>query len=166
MVNIKLPITHLIITSKITPQMSSPTSEEDKPASEVTKAEHFTAGSLIRLGSGDTKNIEDLQTEDFIKSASVSPDFSLQHSKLLRLGNFPYRPRYIKRHSKLVYAGNLCLVESNAFIPFNLKMIYSFVLPQKLFLSREKEIFHSKIFSRTNIYFHRQTSVSGVGGCC
>ena len=96
MVNIKLPITHLIITSKITPQMSSPTSEEDKPASEGYKAEHFTAGSLIRLGSGEEKNIEDLQTEDFIKSASVCPDFSLQHSKLLRLGNFSYRPRIDK----------------------------------------------------------------------
>ena len=95
MVNIKLPITHLIITSKITPQMSSTTSQEDKPHHEGHKAEHFTAGSLIRLGSGDTKNIEDLQTEDFIKSASVCPDFSLQHSKLLRLGNF-YRPRIHK----------------------------------------------------------------------
>ena len=89
MVNIKLPITHLIITSKIlpTPQMSSSTQAEDKAGKEGNKAEHFTAGSLIRLGSGDTKNIEDLQTEDFIKSASVCPDFSLQHSKLLRLGN-------------------------------------------------------------------------------
>ena len=95
MVNIKLPITHLIITSKITHQMSSTTSQEDKPAKEGYRAEHFTAGSLIRLGSGDTKNIEDLQTEDFIKSASVCPDFSLQHSKLLRLGNF-YRPRIHK----------------------------------------------------------------------
>ena len=66
--------------------MSSTASEEDKPASEGYKAEHFTAGSLIRLGSGEEKNIEDLQTEDFIKSASVCPDFSLQHSKLLRLG--------------------------------------------------------------------------------
>ena len=95
MVNIKLPITHLIITSKITHQMSSTTSQEDKAAKEGYRAEHFTAGSLIRLGSGDTKNIEDLQTEDFIKSASVCPDFSLQHSKLLRLGNF-YRPRIHK----------------------------------------------------------------------
>ena len=68
--------------------MSSSTQAEDKAGKEGNKAEHFTAGSLIRLGSGDTKNIEDLQTEDFIKSASVCPDFSLQHSKLLRLGNF------------------------------------------------------------------------------
>ena len=67
--------------------MSSSTPAEDKAGKEGLKAEHFTAGSLIRLGSGDTKNIEDLQTEDFIKSASVCPDFSLQHSKLLRLGN-------------------------------------------------------------------------------
>ena len=101
MVNIKLPITHLIITSKINPQMSSTASEEDKPASEGYKAEHFTAGSLIRLGSGEEKNIEDLQTEDFIKSASVCPDFSLQHSKLLRLGNFSFTDQeYIKIQHK------------------------------------------------------------------
>ena len=92
MVNIHLPISHLIITSKIhtKPPMSSTSSQQEKPAQEGYKTEHFTAGSLIELGSGDTKNIEDLHTEDFIKSASLSPDFSLQHSKLMRLGKFSF----------------------------------------------------------------------------
>ena len=49
--------------------------------------EHFRKGSVIQLGSGDTKKIEDLQTEDFVKSALISSDYSLEHSKLLRLGN-------------------------------------------------------------------------------
>ena len=66
--------------------MSSGT-QEDKPASNRDSSA-FNKGSLIQLASGDFKHIEDLQTEDFIKSASVSPDFSLQHSKLMRLGNF------------------------------------------------------------------------------
>ena len=71
--------------------MSSASPQEDKLGSEGYKTNRdlsaFTKGSLIQLASGDTKNIEDLQTEDFIKSASVCADFSLQHSKLMRLGN-------------------------------------------------------------------------------
>lgn len=47
--------------------------------------EHFMAGSVIQLGSGETKKVEDLQTEDFIKSAAYSSDLSLEHSKLTRL---------------------------------------------------------------------------------
>ena len=88
MVNIHIPISHFIITSKLTPKtpMSSRT-QEDKPATNRDSSA-FNKGSLIQLASGDFKHIEDLQTEDFIKSASVSPDFSLQHSKLMRLGNF------------------------------------------------------------------------------
>merc|ERR1719481_1127573 len=43
------------------------------------------AGSVIQLGSGETKKVEDLQTEDFIKSAAYSSDLSLEHSKLTRL---------------------------------------------------------------------------------
>ena len=88
MVNIQLPVSHFILTSKIRPKspMSVRVSQEgNTPTNRESSA--FNKGSLIQLASGDTKNIEDLQTEDFIKSASICPDLSLQHSKLIRLGN-------------------------------------------------------------------------------
>ena len=99
MVNIQLPISHIIIkTSKTSSkfQMSSDTShsldKKDKTYSNTSPKnepfqEHFRKGSVIQLGSGDTKKVEDLQTEDFVKSALISSDYSLEHSKLLRLGN-------------------------------------------------------------------------------
>ena len=68
--------------------MTSSNQREDKEyKTNQDSVSAFTKGSLIQLASGDTKYIEDLQTEDFIKSASVCPDISLQHSKLTRLGN-------------------------------------------------------------------------------
>ena len=90
MVNIQLPISHFILTSKLRPKspMSSGVTQEDRAATSTSReSSAFTKGSLIQLASGDTKNIEDLHTEDFIKSASICPDLSLQHSKLIRLGN-------------------------------------------------------------------------------
>ena len=46
---------------------------------------HFTKGSLIQLASGKIKNIEDLETSDFVESADLCPDVSLEHSRVMRL---------------------------------------------------------------------------------
>ena len=95
MVNFQLPISHIIITSKASSkfQMSSKESLDKKDknksnASQKIDSIHgpFKKGSVIQLGNGDTKNVEDLQTEDFVKSASSSANFVLEYSKLTRLG--------------------------------------------------------------------------------
>lgn len=46
----------------------------------------FMKGSVIQLGNGDIKNVEDLQTEDFERSAYSSANFALEYSRLTRLG--------------------------------------------------------------------------------
>jgi len=41
---------------------------------------HFTKGSIIHLASGELKRIEDLLTEDFVRSADISKDLCLDTS--------------------------------------------------------------------------------------
>ena len=96
MVNIQLPISHKIapaLTSSNKIQMSSEASQDSPTKSLIITPkveqlnERFMKGSVIQLGNGETKKVEDLQTEDFIKSAAFSSHLSLEHSKLTRLGN-------------------------------------------------------------------------------
>ena len=95
MVNLQLPISHIIITSKARSkvQMSSEASSEKiesnkSQASQKIGSIHgpFMKGSVIQLGNGDIKNVEDLQTEDFERSAYSSANFVLEYSRLTRLG--------------------------------------------------------------------------------
>merc|ERR1719341_2845528 len=51
-------------------------------------------GSVIQLGNGDIKNVEDLQTEDFVRSAYSSPNFVLEYSRLTRLEHCPGSGRF------------------------------------------------------------------------
>merc|ERR1719415_293512 len=98
MVNLQLPISHIIITSKTSSkfQMSSATSHEKQKDKNRLHAAHkieslqqpFKKGSVIQLGNGQMKKVEELSTEDFVKSASVTSEFSLEHSKLTRLVNW------------------------------------------------------------------------------
>jgi len=41
---------------------------------------HFMEGSIIHLATGDLKRIEDLSTEDFVRSAAVSKDLCIDTS--------------------------------------------------------------------------------------
>ena len=41
---------------------------------------HFTKGSIIQLANGDLKRIEDLSTEDFVRSADMSKDLCIDTS--------------------------------------------------------------------------------------
>ena len=46
---------------------------------------HFTAGSLIQLSSGDLRPVEDLNTEDFIKSAELSQEVQIDQSVVVNI---------------------------------------------------------------------------------
>ncbi|TKS77808.1 Ataxin-1 Spinocerebellar ataxia type 1 protein -like protein [Collichthys lucidus] len=46
---------------------------------------HFTKGSLIELASGRLKRVEDLRTEDFLRSADTSPEFHLSTCTVLQI---------------------------------------------------------------------------------
>lgn len=41
---------------------------------------HFRKGSVIQLANGDLKRIEDLSTDDFVRSANISKDLCIDTS--------------------------------------------------------------------------------------
>ncbi|XP_038137758.1 ataxin-1 [Cyprinodon tularosa] len=65
--------------SPSTPQTLSPAPHQSPSA----LLPHFTKGSLIELASGRLKRIEELRTEDFLKSADTSPEFHLSTCTVL-----------------------------------------------------------------------------------
>ena len=48
--------------------------------------QHFMKGSLIQLGNGDYKRVEDLETDDFKHSADVSSDLKIDSSTVVQIG--------------------------------------------------------------------------------
>jgi hypothetical protein len=46
---------------------------------------HFMKGSIIQLANGELKHVEDLTTEDFIRSAEASSDLCLDSSIIVSL---------------------------------------------------------------------------------
>ncbi|PWA31654.1 hypothetical protein CCH79_00006625 [Gambusia affinis] len=60
-------------------QTSSPALHPSPPA----LLPHFTKGSLIELASGRLKRVEELRTEDFLRSADTSPEFHLSTCTVL-----------------------------------------------------------------------------------
>ncbi|KAK5894931.1 hypothetical protein CesoFtcFv8_011573 [Champsocephalus esox] len=59
---------------------SPPTSHPSPPPALLP---HFTKGSLIELASGRLKQVEELRTEDFLRSADTSPEFHLSTCTVL-----------------------------------------------------------------------------------
>ncbi|KAL3185190.1 hypothetical protein MRX96_031066 [Rhipicephalus microplus] len=51
--------------------------------------ERRTARSIIQLGSGLLKKVEDLRTEDFVSSANLSRDLRIDSSRVLRVAEAP-----------------------------------------------------------------------------
>ena len=46
---------------------------------------HFTAGSLIQLSNGTLRPVEDLNTDDFIKSAELSNEVQIDQSVVVSI---------------------------------------------------------------------------------
>ncbi|CAJ1084862.1 histone-lysine N-methyltransferase 2A [Xyrichtys novacula] len=59
------------------------TSPTDLHPSPPALLPHFTKGSLIELASGRLKRVEELRTEDFLRSADTSPEFHLSTCTVL-----------------------------------------------------------------------------------
>ena len=52
---------------------------------------HFMKGSVIQLADGKLRRVEDLSTDDFVKSADISPDLCLDTSTVVNLTPLPDR---------------------------------------------------------------------------
>ncbi len=61
----------------------SPSHPPDLHPSPPALLPHFTKGSLIELASGRLKRVEELRTEDFLRSADTSPEFHLSTCTVL-----------------------------------------------------------------------------------
>jgi len=80
--------------SSISPCLPSPSSSSCPAASPLTSPSggrrrpfppHFALGSLIQLADGDLKKVEDLQTEDFLRSAEKSQEVRISRSVVTKL---------------------------------------------------------------------------------
>ncbi len=58
---------------------------KQQPPQSTTVLSHFNLGSLIQLSNGDLKKVEDLSTEDFVKSADFSSEVKIDHSTVTSL---------------------------------------------------------------------------------
>lgn len=50
---------------------------------------NFTKGSLIQLANGELRKVEDMKTEDFVKSAESNPELRLAESTVVRIEENP-----------------------------------------------------------------------------
>ncbi len=46
---------------------------------------HFMRGTVIQLASGELKRVEDLNTEDFVRSANLSNDLKMDSSTVVKI---------------------------------------------------------------------------------
>lgn len=77
---------------------------------------HFTKGSLIELASGRLKRVEELRTDDFLRSADTSPEFHLSTCTVLLISpssahGFSHLQVHLTDLNTQV--GNLCLCICN-----------------------------------------------------
>ncbi|KAL1431872.1 hypothetical protein MTO96_013961 [Rhipicephalus appendiculatus] len=72
---------------------SSSSTSSSSSSAQVPGALHYPAyfvkGSIIQLGSGLLKKVEDLRTEDFVSSANLSRDLRIDSSRVLRVAEAP-----------------------------------------------------------------------------
>ena len=69
------------------------TTESSQPISEMSQARtphlhyppHFMKGSIIQLGNGEYKRVEDLETDDFRHSADASSDLKIDSSTVVHI---------------------------------------------------------------------------------
>ena len=69
--------------SIVDPSTTSTPSSTHPPA--VVIPPYFKKGSVIQLASGEMKKVEDLETEDFLESAKLCHDLSIDHATVVRL---------------------------------------------------------------------------------
>jgi hypothetical protein len=74
-------VSSTVTTSTSSTQSSLSSTNQHQPSHPI----HFHRGSLIQLASGQTKKVEELETEDFISSARSNPDVTIDDSTLVKI---------------------------------------------------------------------------------
>lgn len=68
---------------------SSSSSSSPKLTGQPHYPAHFRKGSIIELANGELKCVEDLRTEDFVKSAQLSADLQIDSSTVVKIEDRP-----------------------------------------------------------------------------
>ncbi|XP_047436577.1 ataxin-1-like [Mugil cephalus] len=68
------------------------------PASTPCNPSHFMKGAIIQLATGELKRVEDLQTQDFVRSAEVSGGLKIDSSLVMDIRASQQRPGLVSLH--------------------------------------------------------------------
>lgn len=68
------------------------------PASAPCNPSHFMKGAIIQLATGELKRVEDLQTQDFVRSAEVSGGLKIDSSMVVDIRASQQRPGLVSLH--------------------------------------------------------------------
>uniref|UniRef100_A0A146ZIF4 Ataxin 1 like n=1 Tax=Fundulus heteroclitus TaxID=8078 RepID=A0A146ZIF4_FUNHE len=68
------------------------------PAPAATNPSHFMKGAIIQLATGELKRVEDLQTQDFVRSAEVSGGLKIDSSMVMDIRPSQQRPGLVSLH--------------------------------------------------------------------
>lgn len=68
------------------------------PAAAPCNPSHFMKGAIIQLATGELKRVEDLQTQDFVRSAEVSGGLKIDSSMVVDIRASQQRPGLVSLH--------------------------------------------------------------------
>ncbi|MEQ2162833.1 hypothetical protein GOODEAATRI_023955, partial [Goodea atripinnis] len=68
------------------------------PAAPNSNPSHFMKGAIIQLATGELKRVEDLQTQDFVRSAEVSGGLKIDSSMVMDIRPSQQRPGLVCLH--------------------------------------------------------------------
>ncbi|XP_038159419.1 ataxin-1-like [Cyprinodon tularosa] len=68
------------------------------PAAPTNNPSHFMKGAIIQLATGELKRVEDLQTQDFVRSAEVSGGLKIDSSMVMDIRPSQQRPGLVSLH--------------------------------------------------------------------
>ena len=68
------------------------------PAPTPCNPSHFMKGAIIQLATGELKRVEDLQTQDFVRSAEVSGGLKIDSSMVVDIRASQQRPGLVSLH--------------------------------------------------------------------
>ncbi|XP_072278666.1 ataxin-1-like [Pyxicephalus adspersus] len=79
------------------PDRGSPHTGPTQPPHSTTLPSHFMKGAIIQLATGELKRVEDLQTQDFVRSAEVSGGLKIDSSTVVDIQDSKW-PGFVTLH--------------------------------------------------------------------
>ncbi len=81
-----------------TPDVTQALASSLAPAPAPCNPSHFMKGAIIQLATGELKRVEDLQTQDFVRSAEVTGGLKIDSSMVVDIRASQQRPGLVSLH--------------------------------------------------------------------